>query len=115
MAIITNTTSTTNNATNVRQLSVSHDKGVAGFFNISTTLEEETLEEIADLLNQYQGSLTWMEGQTAKGKVQYTCKDDNLTIGWYQPGSTGGKPGKLTFSERTKLAAGGLRARLTTK
>ena len=113
MAIITNTINNNNNnaATTVRQLSAMQSSGVAGFFNVSNVLDEETLEEIADVLNNYQHDLTWIEGQTAKGKQQFTCKDGNLTIGWYQPGSTGGVPGALSFSAKTKLAKGDLKAR----
>jgi hypothetical protein len=101
----------TSNVSNVRQLSVTCEGNLAGFFNVSNTLDEEELSEIAALLNQYQGSLTWMEGTTAKGRLQYTCKDNELTIGWYQPGANKHE-GTLVFSERTKLVAGGLRARL---
>jgi hypothetical protein len=115
MAIITNTTSTTNNATNVRQLSVTHGNDVAGFFNVSNTLKDETLEDIAAFVTENQTQFNWEETQTAKGKTQYTARVDNLVVGWYQPGDTKGEQhvGALRFSAKSNITLGMLKSKLT--
>ena len=108
MAIITNTTSTNNNAaTNVRQLgcydsSKNGREAMKGFFNISSSVTVE-LDDLGNWLTQNQSKMTWEAGLTQKGKTQYTAKAGNTTIGWYQPGQTQGMPGTLTFSARREL------------
>ena len=88
----------------VRQLSVTNQGSMAGFFNVSNAVEVE-LAELGAWLTKNQEALTWEAGQTAKGKLQYVCRAKTTILGWYQPGSTGAIPGSLTFSTRTKITS----------
>ena len=104
MAIITNTINNNNNAaTTVRQLSVTCEGNLAGFFNVSSTVTVE-LAELGNWLTQNQSKLTWEKGETAKGKLQYVCKANSTILGWYQPGANQHE-GELTFAARREISS----------
>ena len=100
MPIVAQTKTT---STSVRQLSVTNQGNMAGFFNVSSTVTVE-LDDLGKWLTLNQGKLTWEQGETAKGKLQYVCKANSTILGWYQPGNNQHE-GELTFAARREISS----------